>query len=99
MTLKTTQPNVGNENVLYADCPNCSRMFQVMDDQGKKVGLPPECPRCTCPIDEKANKAVAWMNEQAERHHEPALAELGRRSRGVNQPPADKMVASPAVKK
>ena len=68
--------NVGGvqENV---QCPNCSRMYPTKDDQDREVGHPPKCTRCGCPM-VAGKQSDAWMNEQAEKNHDPRIAAMGR---------------------
>ncbi len=81
MTLKTTTPNLGSGKAVFVHCPNCSKMFPMTDDDERVVGPPASCTRCGCPIEESA-KSRAFMNGLAEKEHDPALAALGRASRG-----------------
>lgn len=81
MELRRTYPNVGNDNVEYVHCPHCSRMHLAVNEDGEEEELPSKCRRCGCPL--KSGKAARdFMNAQAEAEHVPALAELGRKSRG-----------------
>jgi len=81
MALMRSRPNLGDPNSEYVHCPNCSKMFQVVDPDGKAVGAPANCTRCGCPVEDGKN-ARKFMDDMAEAQHDPALAAMGARSRG-----------------
>ncbi len=78
-------PNLGDGSSEYVHCPNCSKMFQVVDGQGRIVTAPANCTRCGCPVEDGKN-ARDFMNEVAKAQHDPALSAMGRRSRGEQVP-------------
>lgn len=82
--LTTKTPNIGNDKAVWVQCPNCSKMYQHTDYEGKRQGLPPTCTRCGCPMDESADgkEASNWMDQQAEITHDPAVANFGAQMRG-----------------
>lgn len=82
LAMKT--PNIGSDKTYWAQCPNCSKMFQHTDPEGKRQGLPPSCTRCSCPMDDSTDGSTAatWMNQQAEATHDPAVANFGAQMRG-----------------
>ena len=82
MVLQRSYPNLGSQSLEYAHCPNCSKMFKSIDEDGKPEGIPENCKRCGCPMaDRDAQRAMAWMDVQAEQQHDPALSDLARRAR------------------
>ena len=81
MGLEITMPNVGDGKTEYVHCPNCSKMYMLTNSEGESQTLPANCSRCRCPVEDSA-KARRFMDEAADREHQPALAAMGRRSRG-----------------
>tara|TARA_Y100000310_G_scaffold50965_1_gene47033 strand:- start:8103 stop:8474 length:372 start_codon:yes stop_codon:yes gene_type:complete len=84
-SLRTTQPNVGNENVFYAHCPNCSKGYQIVDEKLQTLDPPSLCIRCGCPIEKHGDQALAtvWMDEEAVKNHKSEIALVGERMRGT----------------
>ena len=82
--LATKSPNIGSDKAVWVQCPNCSKMYQHTDYEGKLQGLPANCTRCGCPMDESSEgkQAADWMNQQAEATHDPAVANFGAQMRG-----------------
>jgi hypothetical protein len=82
---------VGNENVFYAHCPNCSKGYQVVDEKLQTLDPPSLCVRCGCPINKHdQTPAKEWMDEQAVEHHKPEIALVGERMRGALDPVGEK---------
>ena len=81
MALKRTMPNLGDGNTEYVHCPNCSKMYRVVDADGNSDTLPANCKRCGCPV-EDSPKALKFMDDFAKANHDPALSAMGKRSRG-----------------
>jgi len=77
--LRETETNIAVEDNRVVQCPNCSKMYRLADDQGKPETLPESCKRCGCPMNVRS--AEEWMNTKAETEHDPALAALGSRTR------------------
>lgn len=87
--LRISYPNVGNSNVEYIHCPNCTKAFPSKDVDGKSETIPARCKRCDCPMDDGMGpRAQRWMNDQARIAHDPALAAMGRQIRGQQAPSA-----------
>lgn len=86
MPLRTSVPNIGSDKVEYVHCPNCSRMYKSIDEDGKTEGFPSRCKRCDCPMvsTDEGKKAQTWMDAQAEKAYDPAIADFGRQMRGEN---------------
>jgi len=83
MVLKTSQPNMGSDKLLYKHCPNCTKGFRSIDGDGKEDQVPPHCKRCGCPMyDNGGPDALAFSEAQARGEHQPALAAMGAASRG-----------------
>jgi hypothetical protein len=84
MALKTSSPNIGSNKVVYVHCPNCSKMYRMVDEEGNPDGLPSTCKRCGCPMDNspEGKKAQQWMDTQADGAYDPAIASFGRQMRG-----------------
>lgn len=80
-TLRESQPNLGNDNLVYVHCPSCSRMYESINEKGSRATIPAECERCGCPM-VAGEESQAWMDLLAEEHYDPALADLGRKIRG-----------------
>lgn len=95
MTLATKESTNGQ---LYVKCPNCSKMYGWTMDNGKLVEqeVPGKCRRCGCPMDEK--KALEFSEEQARKHHNPALSDLGNKIRGLQHPPFDRAIKAAPTK-
>jgi len=88
----------GSDGRTYVKCPDCSKLYGWVSDEGKVVEqeIPSRCKRCGCPMD--AKKAAEFSEAQARAGHSPALAEIGNRLRGVAGPPVDKMVKAANTK-
>ena len=79
--LETTQPNIGSGKEAYAHCPNCSKMFLAVDEDGHDETLPRECKRCHCPM-VAGDESKAFMDLAAEAQHDEAVAAFGAQYRG-----------------
>jgi len=96
MALLQKQPNIGSEKTMWVMCPNCSRMHEALDMEGKAVTIPEQCKRCGCPMDTSIDGRVAhaWMDAEAEKASDPAVTRFGRLMRGES----DRMVRSASNK-
>ena len=93
MPLRTKE---GTDGRMHTMCPNCSRMYSDTNEKGEQIEIPSKCRRCGCPMDER--KALEFSEEQARKGHNPALAELGNRMRGLTHPPMDRQIKAAANK-
>ena len=84
-TLRTSEINISAENNIVAHCPHCSKMYATTDDQGRTAGMPTQCQRCGCPMDNDKS-AKAFMDAQAEDNHNPGLAAIGAKTRAMTDP-------------
>jgi len=85
MDLKTTRPNLGNENSEWAHCPHCSKMHEIVDPDGRVKTLPDFCVRCGCPMKSKT-EARRFMDDRAKAERNESLARIGAQTRTVAQP-------------
>ena len=79
--LETTQPNIGSGKEVYSLCPNCSKMYKAMDEEGHKETLPAECKRCHCPM-VAGDESAEFMELSALENHDEAVSLYGRQYRG-----------------
>ncbi len=79
--LKESYPNVGGGGIPYVHCPNCSLMYATRNDKDQPTPLPQFCTRCACPM-EGGEVSQEFMDSEAVKHHDPAVAEYGRKYRG-----------------
>lgn len=77
---------VEQNNSMYAQCPNCSRLHATTDDKNVPVDVPSKCRRCQCPMDK--TQAVQFADANAKTEHNPALAKQGKRLRSEEAVPA-----------
>lgn len=71
--------------VRVAMCPNCSKMYPLLDDKGVSNELPSKCRRCGSPMD--AARALVFADEQAAKDHQPGLTQLADAMRSRGQVP------------
>lgn len=71
-------------NGVYAQCPNCSRLYATADEKGVPEDVPSKCRRCGSPMNKAA--ALKFADANAKRDHDPKLAAKGARLRGEAVP-------------
>ena len=52
-------------------CPNCSRMYPMIDDKGERIEPPRICRRCGSPMD--ATAGLKFIDQQAAEAATPTL--------------------------